>query len=84
MSTDLDRDFIALRGYKSSLLPPIFRDICSYKWHELALNQVAKPWSHQYLDPAIGTKCGGLFPKMFPGTNLQPWVITPTKIGVYN
>ena len=69
MSTDLDRDFIALRGYKSSLLPPIFRDICSYKWHELALNQVARApgVTNIYIDPAIGTKCGGLFPKMFGG-----------------
>ena len=28
---------------------------------DLALNQAAKPWFHQYLDLATGTICGGLF-----------------------
>lgn len=28
---------------------------------DLALSQAAKPWFHQYLDPYIGTICGGLF-----------------------
>ncbi len=41
---------------------------------DLALNQAAKPWFHQYLDPAIGTIYGGLFPKMY-GTNLRPWLM---------
>ena len=26
---------------------------------DLALSQAAKPWFHQYLDPYIGTICGG-------------------------
>ena len=29
---------------------------------DLALNQAAKPWSHQYLDPAWYYRSGGQFP----------------------
>ena len=37
--------------------------------------QAAKPWFHQYLDPAEGTICGGeRFRRCFLGTNLQPCI----------
>ena len=46
----------------------------SLKWSnlrvvDLALNQAAKHWFHQYHR--------GLFPNMFRGTNLQPWILRP-------
>ena len=37
---------------------------------DLALYQAAKPWKAIFR--CLGTICGGLFPKMYRGTNLQP------------
>ena len=37
------------------------KELLGYQVVDLALNQAAKPWFHQYLDLATGTICGGLF-----------------------
>ena len=43
--------------------------VITHLFVDLALNQAAKPWFHQYLNPAEGTICGGLCSKMFFGDN---------------